>query len=259
MSLKFEVESLDGLDEKVKSLYTEKDGKYRLSVEGIPEPEDVTPLKSALAKERKAAADAAKIAKQYQGLGLTAEEIAELVEEKKKADEEKAKSAGEWDKLKNQLNEKHQKELDEERGRVTTMKTTLEKHLINAQAVAAIAGEKGVPELLLPHVQRFTKVVEQDGEFVVQIVDAKGDPRINAKGEPLTIPDLIKEMKADVNVYGRAFEGSGQSGSGMRPEGGNGGGTARSDIKRRSDFKDAVERGEWVDKHGMSAYNALPE
>jgi hypothetical protein len=71
--------------------------------------------------------------------------------------------------------------------------------------------------LLLPHVQRLTRVVEQDGEYAVQIVDAKGDPRINAKGEPLTISDLIKEMKADVNIYGRAFEGSGLSGSGTRP------------------------------------------
>lgn len=217
MSLKFEIDSLDGLDEKVRGLYVEHDGKFRLAVDGLPEVEDVTPLKTALQKERKAAADAAKRAKQYEGLGLTAEEIAELVEEKKRAEEDKAKNAGEWDKLKNQLNDQHQTELKQRDQSVASMKTTLEKYLINAQAVSAIAAEKGIPELLLPHVQRFTRVVEQDGEYAVQIVDAKGDPRINAKGEPLTISDLIQEMKSDVKVYGRAFEGSGQSGGGTRP------------------------------------------
>lgn len=223
MSLKFEIDSLDGLDETQKAFYVEKDGKYRLAVDGLPEPEDTASLKSALQKERKAAADAAKRAKQYEGLGLSAEEIAELVEARKKAEEDKAKNAGEWDKLKNQLNEKHQNELKQRDQSVASMKATLEKYLINSQAVSAIAAEKGIPELLLPHVQRFTRVVEQDGEYAVQIVDAKGDPRINAKGEPLTISDLIQEMKADVKVFGRAFEGSGQSGSGTQPNSGSGG------------------------------------
>lgn len=221
--LKFEVDSLDGVDEAVRGLY-EKDGdKFRLKVEGLPEVEDTSGLKTALSKERKAAEAAAKAVKAWQKLGKTPDEIEELLAERAKAEEDRAKSAGEWDKLKASLNEQHAKALEEERGRVSAMRSTLEKYLINAQAVSAIAAEKGIPELLLPHVQRFTRVVEQDGEYAVQIVDAKGDPRINAKGEPLTISDLIQEMKSDVKVFGRAFEGSGQSGSGTQPNSGSGG------------------------------------
>ena len=117
-------------------------------------------------------------------------------------------------------------------------------------AVAAIAAAKGVPELLPPHVQKHVKV---DENYNVQVVDAKGDPRVNGKGEPLSISDLIAEMKA-TEVYGRAFEGSGQSGSGMRPTNGTGG----TGITRRSEFKTEKDRAAFVDAHGIAAYNALP-
>jgi len=49
MALQLILQSLDGLDEAFKALYTEKDGKFYLDVEGI---EDTTGLKSALDSER---------------------------------------------------------------------------------------------------------------------------------------------------------------------------------------------------------------
>lgn len=49
MAIKFEVESLDGLDDSIKPLYEAHDGKFRLSVEGL-DPDDE--LKEALRKER---------------------------------------------------------------------------------------------------------------------------------------------------------------------------------------------------------------
>ena len=52
--LKTELESLDGLDDALKGLYVEHDGKFVLDAD-IP---DVSGLKSALDKERKAARDA---------------------------------------------------------------------------------------------------------------------------------------------------------------------------------------------------------
>ena len=49
MSLQYEVDSLEGLNESVAGLYVEHEGKYRLGVEGIPAPkanDDVTGLKN---------------------------------------------------------------------------------------------------------------------------------------------------------------------------------------------------------------------
>lgn len=49
MALQFEVDSLEGLDEGIKGLYSEHEGKYRLQVDGI---DDAAELKEALRKER---------------------------------------------------------------------------------------------------------------------------------------------------------------------------------------------------------------
>ena len=49
MALELNVDTLDGLDDSVKGLYVERDGKFQLDVNGI---EDVSGLKSALEHER---------------------------------------------------------------------------------------------------------------------------------------------------------------------------------------------------------------
>lgn len=221
MALKFEVETLDDIPEAHKSLYSEQGGKFRLSVDGL---EDTSGLKSALAKERKAHEEKAKQAAKYQSLGKSPEEIEALLDAQAKTEEEKATKAGEWDKLRAQMNSKHETELKAKDSQVSGMKSALERHLIGAQATAAIAAAKGVPDLLLPHVQKHVRVVDTDGDYAVTVVDARGDPRVNGKGEPLTISDLVAEMKSS-DIYGRAFDGSGQSGSGKVPANGGGGGS----------------------------------
>lgn len=47
MALKTLLESIEGVDDAVKALYTEKDGKFILSLEGVDEHPDVANLKSA--------------------------------------------------------------------------------------------------------------------------------------------------------------------------------------------------------------------
>lgn len=209
--LKLVVDSLDDLDETARTLYVERDGKFHLDVDGV---EDTSGLKSALQKERKEREARERQVKAWERLGKSPEEIEELLEAQRKADEEKATKAGEWEKLRAQMNEKHQAELAKKDEALAAMRRRLEAELVDAKAVAAIAAAKGVPELLLPHVQRHVKV---DDDFNVLVVDAKGDPRVNSKGEPLTIADLVSEMRQS-DLYGRAFEGSGQTGSGKQPD-----------------------------------------
>ena len=43
---KYQLDSLDGLDEGARAFYEEKDGKFQLKVEGIPQGEDVSGLKA---------------------------------------------------------------------------------------------------------------------------------------------------------------------------------------------------------------------
>lgn len=109
-------------------------------------------------------------------------------------------------------------------------------------------------DLLLPHVRTHTRVKEVDGKFYVEVIDKDGNARIaDGKGTPMTIQGLVAEMRGS-DTFGRAFEGSGNSGSGKQP--GHGGGGA---AKKKSDFKSEKERAQWVEANGLAAYNALPD
>lgn len=58
MTLKFQLDSLEGVDEAIQSLYVEKDGKFVLGIDGLPQQEDVTGLKAKVEEllgEKKAA------------------------------------------------------------------------------------------------------------------------------------------------------------------------------------------------------------
>lgn len=248
--LKLTVDSLEAVDETYHDLYEPDGDRFKLKVEGI---EDTSGLKSALQKERKEREAREKQAKAWERLGKSPEEIEELLEAQARADEAKAEKAGEWDKLKAQMNEKHQSEIKAREDKIAAMRSALERHLVDAAATAAIASEKGVPDLLLPHVQRHVRVVEEDGEFAVKVVDAKGDPRVDGKGEPLTIADLVKEMKAS-EIFGRAFEASGNTGSGKQPGSGSGG---TGTVKPRGKMS-LEEKADFIAQHGQEAYQALP-
>jgi hypothetical protein len=266
-ALKIIVDKIEDVDEAARPLYVQReDGKFSLPLEGYEDPEK---LKKAINVEREAVAKATARAKEldkkikdYEKLGKSAEEIEELVKAQAAAEEERLNRAGEWTKLKDQMNAKHQEELkvrdakvDAKDQEIVAMRKALERNLIDAQATAAIAAHKGVPDLLLPFVQRHVKVVQDGDNYFVRVVDTKGDPRVDGKGDPLTIDALVAEMKG-TDILGRAFEGSGQSGSGMRPNAG--GGRPAGGPTKRSDFKSEKERSAWIDANGLEEYQKLP-
>lgn len=213
MALQLVVDDLETVPEPLRANYKEADGKYRLDLEGY---EDPAGLKSALEKERKAAREASKQVTAWQSLGKTPEEIQTLLEAQRKADEASAEKNGEWDKLKAQMLEQHTRERETLEAKAKAKDAAIERHLIDAQATAAIAEAKGVPALLLPHVKASVRVVEEDGEYAVRVVDGKGNPRVNGKGDYLSIADLVGEMRQS-DVFGRAFDADGRTGGGAGP------------------------------------------
>jgi hypothetical protein len=172
-------------------------------------------LKEAKAAKTKLAA--------YAGIDL--EEVKTLKQEKEEAERKRAEAVGDWKARETQLLAKVQQDIDAREGRIKTLSTALERRLVDAEATAALASAKGSTKVLLPHIKSHVKVVEEDGEFVVHVVDAKGNQRIgDAKGSPMTIAQLVEEMKADPD-FARNFEGSGSSGGGApRSNAGGGGG-----------------------------------
>jgi hypothetical protein len=157
-----------------------------------------------------------------------------------KIEEERALKAGEFDNLKKQLLDAHAKEKEALVAKIATLGKSLEENVLIATATQAIAAEKGSTLLLMPHVKSRTKL-DDNGNAVV--LDDSGNVRIGADGKPLTIPQLIAEMKADVNVYGRAFEASGVSGSGAQQNNGSGNADKFSHLKPTDRITAAREAG----------------
>ncbi|MBF0374878.1 MAG: hypothetical protein HQL39_15840, partial [Alphaproteobacteria bacterium] len=133
-----------------------------------------------------------------------------------------AERKGQWDTLKAQLLSRHQAEIQGRDAQIAGLRAQLGACLIDAAATAEIVAAKGVPELLMPHVRMRCEVVEENGRQVVRVLDEAGAVRLDGKGRPLAIKDLVAEMRADP-VFARAFDGVGTSGGGMSPAGLGGG------------------------------------
>jgi hypothetical protein len=118
MALKLTVDSLDAVDEPLRALYEEADGKFRLKVEGV---EDVAPLKAKINEllgETKAERDKRRA----------------LEEAQAKLDEERAKEKGEF----KSLYEKTQAELEKERQAASTFRQqVVQKQLEGAASTMA--------------------------------------------------------------------------------------------------------------------------
>lgn len=263
MKLKKKIEKLEDVDEKYRDLYVADGDAFVLDAEGADESAALTQLRAENRKLAKEAGDRRKLQERWEKLGKTPDEIEELFAALEKEESEKLTRKGEWEKLRQQMVEKHDKELKALRDQIADkdkeivdLNSSLESNLVDSQLTTAIAEHKGIPILLTPHAKKFVQVTkEEDGKRTVKVVNDKGEPRVNAKGEPLSIADLIGEMKSN-EVFGRAFEGSGASGSGTPPGGGGGGGGPRN--VKKSDLKTEKDRAAFVDAHGLDAYKSLP-
>lgn len=167
-----------------------------------------------LANERKLKDRLAALEKDFDGIDPA--EVRELL--KARADEEakRQKAQGDWEAREKQLHEQYGKKVSElEAGR-----QGLSEALHNAVAVrdvrGAIAERKANPRALEPHVLPFVRTVEEDGQFVARVVDAKGQVRISGtKGDPMTIVELLDELSQD-DALKPLFPSNGASGSGAR-------------------------------------------
>ncbi|WP_156137627.1 hypothetical protein [Methyloceanibacter caenitepidi] len=228
MALKAVIEKLEDVSEGLREEYRPgtadegKEGKFVLNVESVEgyALEDVNGLKTALGKERTQREKLERDVVKFKDLDPDKARAAlEELEELKKIDPNKEADKianSKFEAAKAQLLEKHNGEIASRDERIGHLAGTVQQLLVDQVATAALAEAKGAVDLLLPHVQRHTRVKETDGKFVVEVVDGEGNARIaDSKGTPMGIKDLISEMKAS-DTFGRAFDASGQSGSGMQ-------------------------------------------
>lgn len=206
MSLKYEVDSLDGVEENLQALYSEVDGKYRLSVEDLPKGEDVSGLKSALEKERQARREAKERAEK-------AEQAAQdAAAEKARKDGDVEALEKSWQKKLDEIQNKAKEEADNYLG-------ILKNNTVHATAIE-LATQLAVPgsaKALLPALEGRLSMEFRDGKAVPVVLDADGKP------SALTVQELAKEVASDP-AYAPIIAATKASGGGAA--GAKGGGAA---------------------------------
>lgn len=178
-----------------------------------------------------------------------------------KADEDQKRKAGEFDTLKNQLVEKHQKEIADRESKLTTLSTRFQTTLVRAEFGAA-------SDLFGGHDKAKTIFDTDMGVDVlgkyVQVEDTEDDPRgyrvivkntkgqviVGKDGNPLPFAEAMVELIGSLPNKDRILRGSGKTGSGN--SGGHGSGHGDRDLgnpKTSADFNDPKVREEVRKKH----------
>lgn len=213
--LRFQLDTLEGVDEAVRALYTEKDGKFVLGIEGLPQQEDVSGLKAKvdeLLGEKKLAEKKAR----------EAEELARTERE------EAARKSGNVEELERSWSEKYTRReaelngmLEQERGTLSTQIRDLTVGRTATDIASALA-IPGSAKALLPHIERRLSVEQRDGKPVVVVLDQQG------KLSAATLDELKAEFANDT-AFAPLIAGSKASGGGAAGAGG-GGGAAKGKI-----------------------------
>ena len=215
MTLKFQLDSLEGVDESIQALYVEKDGKFVLGIEGLPQPEDVSGLKSKvqeLLDEKKAEAEKRKAA-----------------EDQARLDREEAlRKSGNVEELEKSWSEKYARREAELSGQLESTNATLQGQIRDltvgrtATEIATTLAIPGSSKALLPHIERRLSVEQRDGKPTVVVLDAAG------KLSAATLDELKAEFTNDP-AFGPLIAGSKASGGGAGGAG-KGGGAAKGNI-----------------------------
>jgi hypothetical protein len=252
--VKLRVEKLEDVEEPLRPYYMKskvKEGDterevYEINADGLPA------IRESLARNNRENATNRKLLQKVRDLGVEIDDLPTMLKDLEELRKVSGKDEEKINAIKQQLIEANKKELDKMTAKEKRLTAALERAMIDAEATAALAAEKGSVELLLPHVKSCVRLVATDDGFRVAVVDASGNERLTGtNGEPMTIKQLVAEMKSK-EQFGRAFEGSGASGSGMH-----GGSSSGGAAKQRSKMS-VEEKSKFIAEHGQAAYLALP-
>jgi len=134
----------------------------------------------------------------------------QIEEDQRKLDEDKLIATQNWDKLKNEMTNSHDKTLKKETGRLQkdndALRHALDSELIENIALKEIDKVDGSQTLLMPHIKDSIKTYQDDsGMFKTKVVDSSGSDRINAEtGNPMSVKELVSEFQAN-DLFSGAF------------------------------------------------------
>jgi len=224
MGLKYQLNDLTGLDESVKALYEQKDGKYVLKIEGLPSGDDVAGLKAKVEEllgEKKA------------GQAKAAAEA----ERARQAEEDAAKKKGDFESLSNSYAEK----IAAYEKRIADAQTESARKEVQRQAtlIAAELAEGPNQELLSTFIERRLKYEEG----ALKVVDNNGNLTIS------TVDQLKEEFRSNTK-FGALVVATKASGGGASGAKNAGGGAAKTMSRGQFEGLDPAARMEFSKSGG---------
>jgi hypothetical protein len=108
-------------------------------------------------------------------------------------------------------------------GQLTSITGEYESTLIRSELGPVVRNAKGIEQFVMPALVNRVKVVNENGKRVVKVIDDKGNPALDDKGQPKTVAALVEDFKKD-SIYAKAFEAPAAGGSGAAGTQGGGGG-----------------------------------
>ena len=227
--LKYEIDSVEGLDEGLANLYEQNEGgKFRLKVDGMPE------------------VDAEEVERYKAKVKEVEKHLKDKDREARKAAEEAARKSGDIQ----ALEQSWQKKLDDaltEKESALNQYQAMVKNLTVGTAATRLASEIAVPgsaDVLLPHIER-RLAVEIEGDMPkTRVLDAAGNPTA------MSLDDLRKELSGN-SAFAPIIVGSKASGSGHKP------GIGGQQLQRSKMTPE--EKASYMKEHGQMAYLQLPK
>lgn len=220
--LKFLLDNLDGLDEATKAMYKKNDdGKYQLQVEGLPQQEDVSGLKTALQTERGNVSKLEGELRDWKKLGENPTAVTTTIADLKKDKGDPT----EQERLMEQLTTKHKGEIETLTAERDSALESERQAVISNGMVTALAkagfSETGLSMIPQIHGAR-VKITERDGKRAVDIMTADGSaPMVGTgDGSRATFDDLAKELAVS---YPDLVNSGRKGGAGTAPGGGGSG------------------------------------
>lgn len=213
MTLQFEVASLEGVDEAVKGLYAEVDGKFQLNIEGMPKA-DADGMRTALEASRREAKDIKGQISAFSSLGKSPEELQELVDNQASAEADEQLKRGQYDSLTQQLKSAHSEELKARDESDKKTQAIVHKHLRDATLAQALVENGAKPALAkllaAQHADRVQVDLSGD-DAVFNIVQADGTPMAGTnKDATANLGDLAAELRKSLpDAFVADFKGGG--------------------------------------------------
>lgn len=246
----------ESIPEAARPFYTEKDGKFVFDGVDIERHPALEGMRNALERIKGERNDLRVERDAMKDVDL--DEYKRLKQEHEEAEEDRAKKAGEFEKLKTQLVEANAKALKKEQQEKAVLEEDLAEALIDREAILAIREHEGEPKILLREVRANTRLDVIDGKRRAVVLDGEsGDkdrsPRRDDKGDLVTVGAYVVELRDD-KVWSRAFEGTGLEGGGASKTRTSGAGVRGG---KRSEMTE-TDKLAFIKERGLEEFKALP-